>query len=71
MLCELINIYVECINGDKLPVIESGWEQLCLKELHDVLFSIEDAVAKKVRDIKERLPRTRKELLKEQQALMD
>lgn len=34
MLCDLIKIYVDCINSDKLPVIESGWEQLCLKEVH-------------------------------------
>ena len=37
MLCDLIKIYVDCINSDKLPVIESGWEQLCLKEVHELI----------------------------------
>ena len=37
MLADLIKIYVESINGNQLPLIENGWEQLCLKELHEVL----------------------------------
>ena len=31
MLGELLSIYVDAINEDKIPVIENGWEQLCLK----------------------------------------
>ena len=60
MLADLTKIYVESINGDKLPVIENGWEQLCLKELHEVLDEIENAVADKIFSLKDRLPRTRK-----------
>lgn len=31
MLGELLSIYVDAINEDKILVIENGWEQLCLK----------------------------------------
>ena len=66
MLSELIKIYLEAINQGCLPVIENGWEQLCLKQLHEVLDEIDSAVAEKVIELKDRLPRTRKELKEEQ-----
>lgn len=37
MLSDLISLYVSEINGDKIPVIETGWKYVCLKECEDAL----------------------------------
>lgn len=31
MLSDLITLYVEEINGDSLPVIQTGWKYVCQK----------------------------------------
>lgn len=37
MLSDLISLYVAEINGDKIPVIETGWKYVCLKECENAL----------------------------------
>ena len=37
MLSDLISLYVGEINGDKIPVIETGWKYVCLKECEDAI----------------------------------
>jgi hypothetical protein len=37
MLSDLISLYVGEINGDKIPVIETGWKYVCLKECENAL----------------------------------
>lgn len=37
MLSDLISLYVAEINGDKIPVIETGWKYVCLKECENAM----------------------------------
>lgn len=48
MLSDLISLYVAEINGDKIPVIETGWKYVCLKECENALDDVERKLAQKI-----------------------
>lgn len=59
MLSDLINLYVAEINGDKLPVIETGWKYVCQKQCENVVEEIERSLADSIQKDFYKLPETK------------
>lgn len=67
MLSELISLYVTEINGDKIPVIETGWKYVCLKECENALEDAEKKLNQKMNQLIDKLPETKKDFLVKKQ----
>ncbi len=56
MLSDLISLYVGEINGDKIPVIETGWKYVCLKECENAIEEGEKRLQLRISQLTEKLP---------------
>lgn len=71
LLIELIQVYVNEINGKEVPNIESGWKYVCRQECELAMKMVEEQAEVEMGRLMESVPTSRKELSERREQMLE